>query len=57
MFLMDGESRLGDGLGDAGLEFLQEMARDGRARVFATLNPAGMDMDKLMEVALEQFPN
>jgi len=34
-----------DNLGDAGLEFLEEMARDGRARVLATLNPAGMDVE------------
>ena len=27
-------------LGEAGLEFLAEMARDGRARVLTTLNPA-----------------
>ncbi len=33
-----------DNLGDAGLGFLQEMAADGRARVLATLNPAGMDL-------------
>ncbi len=33
-----------DNLGEAGLAFLQEMAEDGRARVPATLNPAGMDL-------------
>jgi predicted aconitase len=33
-----------DNLGEAGLEFLQEMAEDGKARVHATLNPAGMDL-------------
>ena len=31
-------------LGEAGLEYLSEMAEDGRARVLTTLNPAGMDM-------------
>ena len=31
-------------LGDAGIEFLREMAEDGRARVKTTLNPAGMDL-------------
>jgi predicted aconitase len=31
-------------LGDAGIEFLTEMAEDGRARVKTTLNPAGMDL-------------
>jgi len=35
-----------DNLGEAGLQFLTEMAEgDGRARVLATLNPAGMDME------------
>ncbi|MHA1924419.1 MAG: aconitase X catalytic domain-containing protein, partial [Candidatus Thorarchaeota archaeon] len=31
-------------LGEAGLEYLSEMAEDGQARVLTTLNPAGMDM-------------
>ncbi|MFX1330280.1 MAG: aconitase X [Promethearchaeota archaeon] len=31
-------------LGEAGLEYLSEMAEDGRTRVLTTLNPAGMDM-------------
>jgi len=31
-------------LGDAGLEYLAELAKDGRVRVLTTLNPAGMDM-------------
>ena len=31
-------------LGDAGLEFLSDLARDGRARVKTTLNPAGMSL-------------
>lgn len=34
-----------DNLGDAGLEFLDEMAKDGKVRVLTTLNPAGMDME------------
>lgn len=34
-----------DNLGDAGLEFLDEMASDGRVRVLTTLNPAGMDVE------------
>lgn len=38
-------------LGDAGLEFLEEWARQGaRARVPATLNPAGMDLDAWQEL-------
>ena len=32
-------------LGDAGLEFLNELAVDGRVRVLTTLNPAGMDLE------------
>jgi predicted aconitase len=32
-------------LGPAGLEWLEEMAVDGRARALATLNPAGMDLE------------
>lgn len=32
-------------LGEEGLEFLSEMAQDGRARVLTTLNPAGMDLE------------
>jgi predicted aconitase len=31
-------------LGEAGLEWLEEMAQDGRVRTLATLNPAGMDL-------------
>jgi predicted aconitase len=35
-----------DNLGEAGLEWLEEMASGGgRARVLATLNPAGMDIE------------
>jgi hypothetical protein len=33
-------------LGEAGLEYLNEMAEDGRAKVLTTLNPAGMDLDE-----------
>jgi len=33
-----------DNLGEAGLEYLSEMAEDGQTRVLTTLNPAGMDM-------------
>jgi len=32
-------------LGDAGLEFLEELAKDGKVRVLTTLNPAGMDLE------------
>ncbi|MFH1256755.1 MAG: aconitase X catalytic domain-containing protein [Candidatus Diapherotrites archaeon] len=34
-----------DNLGDAGLEFLAEMAKDGKVKVLTTLNPAGMDLE------------
>ncbi len=33
-----------DNLGDAGLEYLAELAKDGQVKVLTTLNPAGMDM-------------
>jgi len=33
-------------LGDAGLEYLAELAKDGVAQVLTTLNPAGMDMQE-----------
>ncbi|MFX1396525.1 MAG: aconitase X [Promethearchaeota archaeon] len=32
-------------LGEAGLEFLNEMASDGKVKVLTTLNPAGMDRE------------
>ncbi len=34
-----------DNLGEAGLEFLADMAKDGKVRVLTTLNPAGMDLE------------
>jgi predicted aconitase len=43
-----------DNLGDAGLEFLEEMARDGLARVLATLNPAGMDVERFRELGVSE---
>ncbi|MHA1636575.1 MAG: aconitase X [Candidatus Thorarchaeota archaeon] len=33
-------------LGEAGLEYLAEMAEDGRVKVLTTLNPAGMDLEE-----------
>jgi len=33
-------------LGEAGLEYLSDMAVDGKARVLTTLNPAGMDLEE-----------
>jgi len=32
-------------LGDAGLGYLSDLAKDGKVRVLTTLNPAGMDME------------
>lgn len=34
-----------DNLGDAGLDYLAELAKDGRVKVPTTLNPAGMDLE------------
>ena len=34
-----------DNLGDAGLEYLAELAKDGKVKVLTTLNPAGMDLE------------
>jgi len=39
-------------LGDAGLELLEEWARDGRVAVPATLNPAGMDLRAWREMGV-----
>ena len=33
-------------LGEAGLEYLAEMAEDGQVKVLTTLNPAGMDLEE-----------
>jgi predicted aconitase len=32
-------------LGEAGLDYLSDLAKDGKVRVLTTLNPAGMDME------------
>ena len=34
-------------LGDAGLEWLNELAIDGKVEALATLNPAGMDLEEI----------
>lgn len=41
-------------LGDAGLEFLRELARDGKTRVVATLNPAGMDLENWKALGISE---
>ncbi|UCC33436.1 MAG: DUF521 domain-containing protein, partial [Candidatus Bathyarchaeota archaeon] len=45
-------------LGDAGLEFLNELAKDGRVKVLTTLNPAGMDLEDWKNLGIsEEFAN
>jgi len=41
-------------LGDAGLEFLDELAKDGRVMVITTLNPAGMDLDNWRNLGISE---
>ncbi|MFW9908434.1 MAG: aconitase X catalytic domain-containing protein [Candidatus Thorarchaeota archaeon] len=43
-----------DNLGEAGLEYLSEMAEDGQTRVLTTLNPAGMDMTEWKKHGIEK---
>ena len=40
-------------LGDAGLEFLNSLAEDGRVKVLTTLNPAGMDLENWQQLGIE----
>ena len=39
-------------LGDAGLDFLNELAKDGRVKVLTTLNPAGMDLENWQQLGI-----
>lgn len=41
-------------LGEAGLEYLQDMARDGKVRVQTMLNPAGMDLERYQEMGIDE---
>jgi hypothetical protein len=41
-------------LGDAGIQFLNELARDGKARVKTTLNPAGMDLTNWRQQGIDE---
>jgi predicted aconitase len=41
-------------LGDAGLEFLNELAKDGRVKVLTTLNPAGMDLENWQNLGISE---
>src|SRR5574341_150575 len=44
-----------DNLGEAGLEFLDEMAAGGgKARVLTTLNPAGMDIENPQNLGIDE---
>jgi predicted aconitase len=40
-------------LGDAGLEFLDELAKDGKVKVLTTLNPAGMDLENWRNLGID----
>jgi predicted aconitase len=40
-------------LGEAGLEFLAEMAEDGQTQVLTTLNPAGMDLESWKDLGID----
>ncbi len=41
-------------LGDAGLEFLNELSKDGRVKVLTTLNPAGMDLENWRNLGISE---
>jgi predicted aconitase len=41
-------------LGDAGLEFLNELAKDGKVKVLTTLNPAGMDLENWQQLGISE---
>ncbi|MCS7126693.1 MAG: aconitase X catalytic domain-containing protein [Aigarchaeota archaeon] len=41
-------------LGEAGLEWLEDLSKDGRVRVQTTLNPAGIDLEKWREIGVSE---
>ena len=41
-------------MGDAGLELLEELAKDARVRTLATLNPAGMDLEEWEKLGISK---
>jgi predicted aconitase len=41
-------------LGDAGLEFLNKLAEDGKVKVLTTLNPAGMDLEDWKNLGISE---
>lgn len=43
-----------DNLGDAGLEFLNDLAKDGKVKVLTTLNPAGMDLENWQNLGISK---
>ena len=43
-----------DNLGEAGLEYLEALAMDGKARVLAMLNPAGMDLENYAALGISE---
>ncbi|MFW9828595.1 MAG: aconitase X [Candidatus Thorarchaeota archaeon] len=43
-----------DNLSEAGLEFLNEMAEDGKVKVLTTLNPAGMDRENWQALGIDK---
>ncbi|HQT45079.1 MAG TPA: aconitase X catalytic domain-containing protein, partial [Candidatus Micrarchaeota archaeon] len=43
-----------DNLGDAGLEYLESLSRDGKVAVKTTLNPAGMDLENYKSLGISE---
>ena len=41
-------------LGDAGLDFLNSLAKDGQVKVLTTLNPAGMDLENWRQLGISE---
>ncbi|MHA2173696.1 MAG: aconitase X [Candidatus Hodarchaeales archaeon] len=41
-------------LNEPGLEWLEEMAKDGKVRTLVTLNPAGMDLEEWKKLAISE---
>ncbi len=43
-----------DNLGDAGLEYLESLSKDGKVTVKTTLNPAGMDLENYKSLGISE---
>jgi len=41
-------------LGEAGVEWLEELSTDGKVEVYTTLNPAGMDIERWREMSISR---